>query len=262
MDKLKITIVQTHLHWENIEKNLNHFSQLLDSLNPTDVVVLPEMFTTGFTMNAEKVAENLEGKAFKWLKETAQQKKAVVTGSIVFKEQNNFYNRLFWVQPDGTYQTYDKRHLFSFAGEDQHYTAGKNRLITQYKGWRFCPLICYDLRFPVFSRNFKNKTPLYDCLIYVANWPEVRVDAWSTLLKARAIENQCYVIGVNRIGNDQNNIQYSGHSVVIDPKGNTLSKTQPHQESVETITIDLSTLNDFREKFPVANDSDDFELIG
>jgi len=264
---MNITLIQTSLFWEDREKNLVHFQKLISSIpNPTDLIVLPEMFTTGFTMKPEKNAEEHLGSGFEFMKRMAHQKKAIITGSISTKEHSNYYNRLYWVEPDGKTDTYDKRHLFRMAKEDECYTAGTKKIIKEINGWKICPLICYDLRFPVFSRNtFKNqksKFPQwdYDVLIYVANWPEVRNYPWKQLLIARAIENQCYVIGVNRIGKDGNDYAHSGDSMVINPRGEIISKTAANEESIETITLDKEYLDEFRKAFPVGLDSDDFTL--
>ncbi|MBA3706782.1 MAG: amidohydrolase, partial [Bacteroidetes bacterium] len=214
---LKITIIQSNLHWENKEKNLEMFSKKIAAItDATDLIVLPEMFTTGFSMNPKKFAEIMSGPTIEWLKQKAREKKCVITGSFIAEENGNYFNRLVWMNSDGTYNTYDKRHLFRMADEHNHYNFGKSKLVVELKGWKICPLVCYDLRFPVWSRNVKSE---YDVLIYVANWPERRNHHWRTLLLARAIENQCYSIGVNRIGADGNSIAHSGDSTVIDPRG-------------------------------------------
>ena len=259
---MNITIIQTQLAWENREKNLQHFEKSVSSISsPTDIIVLPEMFTTGFTMNPEKNAEEHLGEGFKWMQKMAKQKNAIITGSIATKENSNYYNRLFWVEPNGKHDSYDKRHLFRMAKEDEHYTAGTKKIIKQIREWNVCPLVCYDLRFPVWSRNrFKNGEWDYDVLIYVANWPEVRSYPWKQLLIARAIENQCYVIGLNRIGKDGNDFAHSGDSMVINPRGEIISKTKAHEESIETISLDMPYLQDFRKVFPVGLDGDGFEL--
>ncbi|MDT8411648.1 MAG: amidohydrolase [Vicingaceae bacterium] len=267
---LKISIIQTELYWENPTNNLAMFTQKIASINDaTDVIVLPEMFTTGFTMNSEKLAETMDGKIIAWMKEQAKNKNAAIVGSIIIKDQiispsgrprGTFYNRLLWVFPDGAIKHYDKHHLFRMAGENNYFSPGKTRLIVEFKGWKICPMICYDLRFPAWSRNIhfgkKTNEPVFDCLIYVANWPEPRVSHWEKLLEARAIENQCYVVGVNRIGKDANNITYSGSSAVINPKGEKLSNTQSHQEKIETITLNYDEMKHYREKFPAIQDAD------
>lgn len=258
MEDLKVTIVQSSLHWENVDANIAAFAGKLSKVpaGETDLIVLPEMFTTGFTMNAEGVAEQENGKALSWMKSVAKEKSAVITGSVVIKDDNGFYNRMFWVRPDGTYETYNKRHLFRMANEHHTYVVGDKKWIVELKGWRFRPLICYDLRFPVWSRNRND----YDCLIYVANWPESRNFPWKQLLIARAIENQSYVIGVNRVGTDGHNQTYSGDSAVLGPKGEQLSKTQAHEEAVETVMLSAKWLKEFREIFPAHLDADAFEI--
>ncbi len=256
MQDLKVTIVQCSLVWESIEENLKAFTARLSQVNSgdTDLIVLPEMFTTGFTMKASSVAEEMNGKAFHWLRQTAQEKQCVITGSVVIKEGEGFYNRLIWMRPDGTYDTYNKRHLFRMANEHHTYVIGDKKLIVNLKGWRISPLICYDLRFPVYSRNRND----YDCLIYVANWPEVRSYPWKHLLIGRAIENQAYVIGVNRIEKDGTGMDHSGDSVVLNFKGIPLSKTEAHQDSIETITLSYNDLEEFRKIFPASLDADNF----
>ncbi len=258
MEDLKVTIVQCPLHWENIEENLSSFTKRLVDIKSGDthLIVLPEMFTTGFTMNAAAVAEPEQGKALEWMKSTAAEKQSVVTGSVVIKEGDKFYNRMIWMRPDGTYESYNKRHLFRMAQEHHTYTGGNDKLIVTLNGWRIRPLICYDLRFPVWSRNRND----YDCLIYVANWPERRSFPWKHLLIGRAIENQAYVVGVNRVGADGTGLIYSGDSVVLNPKGEPLSKTVAHEESVETVTLSYTELEEFRKIFPVALDVDNFVI--
>lgn len=265
MLSLPVTIVQTGLHWQQPEKNRAHFTKLLADVSDSDLVILPEMFSTGFTM---KPAEHAETKhqTLGWMRQAAQQKKLHLCGSLCVKDKDAYYNRLYWVSPDGEYSFYNKRHLFRMGDEQLHYTAGTEKIITQINGWKIMPLVCYDLRFPVWSRNRwkkdsqENLVADYDVLIYVANWPEVRRYPWKQLLIARAIENQCYVIGVNRIGNDGNNIPHSGDSVVINPLGEIISHTKPHEESVETILLDHDFLKSCREKFPVGLDADGFAI--
>lgn len=260
---MKITIVQTHLHWEKREKNLEHFDGLINSIGGTDLIVLPEMFTTGFTMNPEQLAEPANGETLNWLKKKAVEKKSIITGSVSVSENANYYNRLYWVDPSQEVKTYNKRHLFRMAKEDEHYTAGRSKLLVKAGEWIFCPLICYDLRFPVWCRNVFDKQNgiwSYDALVFVANWPEVRSYAWRQLLIARAIENQCYVIGVNRTGPDGNNFAHSGDSMVINPKGEVISKMKSHEEGTETIQLDLHYLQEFRKIFPAGMDADDFTI--
>ena len=266
---MKITLIQTELFWEDREKNLEHFGKLINSIpEKTDLIVLPEMFTTGFSMHPEKVAEVSDGATLAWLKNKANEKNAVITGSVAVEENGKYYNRLFWVEPSGDFKTYDKNHLFRLAKEEEHYTPGDKKITGEIDNWKIRPLICYDLRFPVWSRNRFSVSDRheavgswdYDVLIYVANWPEVRNYPWKQLLIARAIENQCYVVGVNRIGKDGNDFTHSGDSVVINPRGEIISKTKAHTESVETIELDRNYLDDFRKVFPVGLDADDFEL--
>ena len=256
-NRLKITIIQADLAWEKKEDNLNSFSEKLNQITePTDIIVLPEMFTTGFSMKAEKLAEDWNGKTIEWIKQKAKEKNSVIACSLIFSENKKFYNRLIWMNPDGSYQYYDKRHLFRMVNEQKYYTAGNTKLIVEFKSWKICPLICYDLRFPVWCRNQDD----YDVLIYIANWPEKRIYTWKTLLLARAIENQAYVIAVNRVGKDGNGIIYSGDSAVINPKGYIISKTQPYKESVETLALSKDELNNLRKAYPVKLDADEFEM--
>ena len=260
MDNLIIATIQTNLYWEDVDKNLRHFDAKVNSISEfTDIIILPEMFTTGFTMNPKVFAEEHGGKGLQWMMQKAKEKNCVVVGSISVKDNDHFYNRLYWVKPDGSYEFYDKRHLFKMGKEDEHYTAGNKKLIIDHKGWKICPLICYDLRFPVWSRNRKDNT--YDVLIYVANWPEVRSYPWKQLLIARAIENQSYVVGVNRIGQDGNAIIHSGDSALINPRGELLSAANSHEDKTETLILSHSYLEDFRKVFPVMLDGDEFEII-
>ncbi|MFN5459576.1 MAG: amidohydrolase [Bacteroidota bacterium] len=266
MTKLRVTIIQTELFWEDVDRNLSHFTDKISTISETtDLIVLPEMFTTGFTMNPEKNAEHINGKGFNWMIETARKKNCVVCGSISVSDENKFFNRLYWVRPDGTFNFYNKRHLFRMAGEDKHYQCGSEQVIVELKGWKINLQICYDLRFPVYSRNRwdskNNFSAEYDLMLYVANWPEVRSHPWNTLLLARAIENQCFVVGVNRIGADGNGIAHSGNSAVINPRGELLSKVNPHEDKTETVEIDINYLHEFRKQFPVGMDADDFNLL-
>ncbi|MFD2246407.1 amidohydrolase [Pontibacter ruber] len=254
---LRVTIVQTALHWQDAEANRKMFSEKLANAAPkTDLIVLPEMFTTGFSMNAPELAEEAGGPSLAWMQQEAARHHAVVTGSVMVQENGKYYNRLFWVRPDGSYEKYDKRHLFRMAREHETYTSGTDQLVVELKGWRIRPLVCYDLRFPVWSRNTGNR---YDLLLYVANWPKVRSLAWSTLLQARAIENIAYVAGVNRIGTDGNNHPYSGDSAIIHPKGHKLLETT-EAEGIHTLTLSKQELIDFREIFPAHLDADEFRL--
>lgn len=266
MQNLNVTIIQTALHWHNRKDNLSHFTTLIEGIiEPTDLIVLPEMFTSGFTMQVKEAADTLEGETLQWMQYMANKKQAVITGSVVIEIDKKYYNRLLWVQPDGKYLHYDKRHLFRMANENDYFTAGEKRLITKLKDWNVCPLVCYDLRFPAFSRNINFSTNFehqhqYEVLIYVANWPERRSHAWKSLLIARAFENQCYVIGVNRVGTDGNGIVYSGDSMVVSPLGEIMSTTKAHEERVETIPLSIEELKQYRAAFPVINDADEFHL--
>jgi omega-amidase len=264
MSTLTITGIQSQLHWENKKANLRMFEEKIFSVShPTEIVVLPEMFSTGFSMQPETLAETMEGETLQWMKTIAARKKIILTGSIIIKDSSpqgdeGFYNRLVWVLPNGQVGYYDKRHLFAYGDEDQHYTPGGKRLIASVNGWKINLLVCYDLRFPVWSRQ-KNGLE-YDVLIYVANWPEKRVHAWTTLLRARAIENQCYVIGVNRTGEDGKKIHYTGESMAIDPMGEILYHKKD-DEDIFTITLNRSNLEKAREKFPFWKDADRFKII-
>lgn len=258
MKELKISLIQANLHWENIISNLEMFSQEISALPQTDLIVLPEMFSTGFTMNTKACAEKMDGLAVKWMMEQAKKTNAVIAGSLIVDDEGKYYNRLIWMRPDGTYEMYNKRHLFTFAGEQNHYAAGDKNLIVDLHGWKVCPLICYDLRFPVWSRN-KKQNP-YDLLVYVANWPERRSHPWKTLLQARAMENVAYVVGLNRVGDDGNKIFHSGDSAVINYKGEVVSTIKSGVAQSETIKISYDELVEFRKVFPALNDGDEFKL--
>lgn len=227
----------------------------------TEIVVLPEMFSTGFSMRPEQLAETMEGETLQWMKRIASEKKIILTGSLIIKEKEKFFNRLIWMLPNGHYGIYDKRHRFAFAGEDQYYTAGDKRLIASVKGWKINLQVCYDLRFPVWSRQQSQEgEPEYDLLIYVANWPEKRITAWKTLVQARAIENQSYVVGVNRTGTDGNDINYSGGSMIVDPLGEILYHKK-EEEDIFTFTLTKDHLQTVREKFPFWKDADHFTIM-
>ncbi len=257
MDNLKISIVQSALIWENKQANLDAFSTKINQIETeTDVIVLPEMFTTGFSMKPQKLAEPTKDQTYAWMKKQALAKQAAIVGSFIVVEKGKYYNRLLWVNPDEIYEKYDKRHLFSLAKEHLHYTAGNEKIIINYKGWRIRPLICYDLRFPVWARNVND----YDLLLYVANWPTPRAHAWRTLLQARAIENQAYVAGVNRVGEDAFGNSHSGDSAVINPLGELLTSIKPFEEATETIELSVEMMGTFRQKFPFGNDADSFEV--
>jgi predicted amidohydrolase len=270
MPTLTFTIIQSKLVWENKAANLQMFEEKINAIDEqTEIVVLPEMFTTGFSMRPQLFAETMEGETISWMKRIAASNKIILTGSCIIKESDKFYNRLIWMLPNGEYGYYDKRHLFAYAEEDQHFSRGHKRLIASVKGWKINLQVCYDLRFPVWARqaSFQSSregegkaTPEYDVLIYVANWPEKRNHAWKTLLCARAIENQCFVIGVNRVGTDGNNIYHSGNSLVISPLGEVLYH-MADDEDIFTITLQKETLEEVRKKFPFWKDADGFNLL-
>lgn len=265
---LTVTVVQTNLFWEDKKANLQMLEQKINNIQEkTEIVVLPEMFSTGFSMNPEILAETMEGETLQWMKKMAAAKKIILTGSVIIKDfstdaqGDKYFNRLIWMLPNGQHGMYDKRHRFAFAGEDQHYTSGNKRLIASVKGWRINLQVCYDLRFPVWSRQQAQAgEPEYDLLIYVANWPEKRNTAWKTLLQARAIENQCYVVGANRVGKDGNNINYSGDSMIIDPLGEILYHKK-EEEDIFTMTLTKDHLQTVREKFPFWKDADSFTIM-
>lgn len=256
MQTLRLTTIQSSLHWENISANLEMFDQKLQALTgKTDLVVLPEMFTTGFSMNAPRLAESMDGQTVQWLLEQSNALNAVVLGSFIAVENEKYYNRIVVAFPDGNLQIYNKRHLFSLADEHLTFTAGNELLVFEWKGWKICPLICYDLRFPVWSRN----TDLYDLLIYAANWPDRRRQAWKTLLAARAVENQSYTVGVNRVGSDGMGHAYGGDSSVIDYNGNVLYRVSD-TEGIFTIELSLEKQIEFRNKLQFLPDRDVFEI--
>ncbi len=258
MNTLKITTFQAYLFWENIEKNLQNLGLRLSSIREkTDLIVLPEMFNTGFSMNAKELAEPMEGRTMQWMNDQARKFDSVVTGSLIIKERGNYYNRLIWMRQNGTYEKYDKRHLFGMGHEDDTYTPGKTKLFVELNGWKICPMICYDLRFPIWLRN---KNPEYDMLLIVANWPERRSLHWRTLIPARAIENQVYVVAVNRVGHDGNEIYHSGDSMCIDPNGNVVYY-KPNDEDLYTFSISKEELEKSREAFPFLKDADNFKLL-
>ena len=267
MSSLTITTIQTSLVWEDKEANLRLIEKKILALSdPAELVILPEMFTTGFSMKPEFFAETMDGHTVSWMKAIAAQKRIILTGSLIIREGTDYFNRLIWMQPNGVFGYYDKRHRFAFAGEDQSFSAGRARLITSVKGWRVLPLVCYDLRFPVWSRQ----TPFdthdggdgnleYDLLLYVANWPQRRSHAWKTLLQARAIENQCFVAGVNRIGDDGNGIYHGGDSAIIGPLGEVLYEASDREETF-SLTLQKETLTGVRQHFPFWRDADHFTI--
>jgi omega-amidase len=263
MQDLKITLIQSDVHWEDIEANLAMFEEKIWQIGATtDVIVLPEMFTTGFSMAAPRLAEHMNMRTTKWMRQMADQTGALILGSYIVTVHERHYNRLVWMEPGGNMKTYDKRHLFRMANEHKTYAQGESMLIGTWKGWRICPLICYDLRFPVWSRNrwdASSKRLNYDLLIYVANWPMIRINAWDTLLRARAIENVSYVVGVNRIGIDGNDIEYNGHSSVISPKGEAIF-TNEGTDASRTLELNAHSLQAFRDRFPAYIDADEFNI--
>lgn len=256
MEDLRISMIQTELFWEEPSANLDALASVIQPLaQQTDLIILPEMFTTGFTMSATRLGEMMPGPTLEWMQEQAARTGAVVTGSFIAGDEGGHYNRLAWMRPDGGYEYYDKRHLFTLAGEQNHYRPGRRHLVVDYKGWRILPLICYDLRFPVWSRN----TQAYDLLIYVANWPQRRSYAWRHLLIARAIENQAYTIGVNRVGYDGNEIYYSGDSLLLDFAGQIRYRAA-HTKDTFTTTLSKKEQDAYREKFRFLADRDDFTI--
>ncbi len=253
MRDLKITLIQTELVWEDIESNLAGFDAKIDAIeDDTHLIVLPEMFTTGFSMNAADLAQDMNGSSIAWVQEKSRQKNVDIVGSVIVKADGKFFNRLLWAKPDGKIFTYDKRHLFRMAGEEKVYSAGHENITVDLLGWKIRPFICYDLRFPVWTRNIAIQ---YDTAIFIANWPERRSWHWKLLLQARAIENQCYVIGVNRVGTDGNDHSYSGDSSIFDPWGNILFQKR-NQACTHTAELSYDVLQKSRESFPVWMDAD------
>ncbi|GAC1425266.1 MAG: amidohydrolase [Chitinophagaceae bacterium] len=267
MPPLTITIIQSVLHWQDKPANLAMFEEKIKAIKEkTEVVVLPEMFNTGFSMEPALLAESMKGESIAWMRRIATGKKIILTGSLIIEEDGKYYNRLVWMLPSGQYGVYDKRHRFAFAGENEQFTAGSKRLVASVKGWKLNLQVCYDLRFPVWARQAPTQPPPvggepeYDVLIYVANWPERRRHAWNTLLQARAIENQCYVVGANRVGDDGNHIHYSGDSMIVDPLGEVLY-TKAQEEDVFTIVLQKEKLEEVRNKLPFWKDADAFSLF-
>lgn len=253
---MKVTLIQSALVWENPAANRKHFEQKINAVSEdVDLIVLPEMFTSGFTMNPTAVAETMQGETIGWLQALAKARNCAITGSLVIQENGNYYNRLVFVFPSGEIQFYDKRHLFTLAGEDKVYRSGNQKIVIDYLGWRICPLICYDLRFPAFSRNSEE----YDLLIYVASWPKIRTNAWDALLKARAIENMSYAIGVNRLGTDANGYEYIGHSQAIDFLGHYILEPVTSEGNF-SVLLDKEIMVETRQKLGFLNDRDSFEI--
>ena len=264
MSDLTVSLIQTDLAWEDKTANLEMLEKKILALKEkTEIIILPEMFTTGFSMRASALAEPMDGPSVAWMKRLAQTKKVVIAGSLIIEENGLFFNRLIWMLPNGQLGHYDKRHCFSLAGEDRYYTPGDKRLIASVKGWKVNLCICYDLRFPVWSRQAitpESTGPEFDLLVYVANWPDKRIHAWKTLIPARAIENQCYVVGVNRVGQDGNGIQHSGHSMVADPLGE-ITQGEKGAEGILTITLDRNLLDQTRQQIPFWKDADPFLIL-
>ncbi|WP_452229040.1 amidohydrolase [Lacinutrix sp. MEBiC02404] len=256
-EKLRIALIQSDLIWENPKENRIHFTEKITAVaQQVDLIILPEMFTTGFTMHAPELAENMQGESVKWMLEMAKISNAAIVGSLIVSEESKYYNRLLFVHPERKIEIYDKRHTFTLAGEDKVYTAGNKKIIVDYKGWKICPLVCYDLRFPVWARNTEN----YDVLLYVANWPKQRVTAWDALLKARAIENMSYCVGVNRVGLDINNYEYSGSSAVYDVLGEKITNIALGVAQTEIVTLDKNHVKKYRDRLQFLGDRDNFSL--
>lgn len=257
MKNLKVSLIQTDLQWENPAANRHQIAKEMAQLAPSDLILLPEMFTTAFSMDSTRLAEKMDGESVQWMKEQAEKHQAVVCGSLIIAENGKYYNRLIWMRADGSYEYYDKRHLFRMADEEKHFSSGTKRLIVELNDWKICPLICYDLRFPVWSRRKAKEN--FDLLIYVANWPSPRAAAWEKLLYARAIENQSYVLGLNRIGEDAKGNTYIGKSMAIDPKGEAIWQSE-NKSMYGTVELNYEAMTEFREKFPVILDADEFDI--
>ncbi len=264
MEDLRITLVQSGLHWQSIDANLAMFEEKLWNFSPAGgILVLPEMFNTGFSMQARELAETMNGKTHRWMKRMSEQFGVVITGSLIIKEKTNYFNRLIWTDPEGKTFYYDKRHLFRMSGEQKRFSSGNSLISLDFKGWKIRPFICYDLRFPVWTRNKMDDTRedfSYDIILFVANWPASRIQAWETLLKARAIENSSFCIGVNRTGSDGEGTLYNGHSLVLDYKGKTLFEAG-EKEQIDTVILHWKDLQEYRQKFPVHYDGDDYNIV-
>ena len=263
MDNLQITCIQADLRWEDPQGNREHFDQLMNEVpSGTDLVLLPETFNTGFPVDPVKYAETPDGPTMTWMKAKAKKLNAVICGTFLLKIDGHYHNSLVWTRPDGSYELYHKRHTFTLGGETEPIEHGEKPLIVELKGWKIKPMVCYDIRFPVWARNrCQNGVYDYDLGIYLANFPESRIRVWNTLLQARAIENQVYYIGVNRVGDDPEEVHYSGESQVISPKGKVLTKAATDLEAVLSCVLDYEKLQKFREKFPVGKDWDPFQLL-
>lgn len=264
---LSLALVQSRIVWESPAENFKHLNKHLSRLERggTDVVVLPEMFSTGFSMEAKRLSEEMEGPSMQWMFETSQGLKAAVCGSLMIRTGKNYFNRFIWMDPSGNYEYYDKRHLFSMGGEEKVYTAGNDSIVIEHKGWGVCLMVCYDLRFPVWSRNRMEGNGAkakydFDVLLYVANWPAVRSFAWKQLMIARAIENQCFVAGVNRVGKDGRDVEHSGDSALIDPLGQYVAQIKPNKEGLLQVELEWKLLQELRKGFPVLRDADTYRL--
>tara|TARA_X000000368_G_C22993560_1_gene695536 strand:- start:72 stop:848 length:777 start_codon:yes stop_codon:yes gene_type:complete len=253
---LNVTLIQSNLFWEDVDKNHSHVEGLISKISETDIILLPEMFNTAFCPKSTHLAEKMEGKTISWMKEISKNKNCAISGTLMIEENGKVYNRLLWISKEGDVSIYDKSHLFSLVKENKSITKGEKRLIIELYDWKICPLICYDLRFPVFSRNNVD----YDILIYLANWPIKRIDAWDTLLKARAIENQAYTIGVNRVGEDGNKIPFNGHSKVFDAFGKEILSATENKEEILQINLSLDDLKLKRRQMNFLQDRDEFIL--
>ena len=258
METLRISLIQGPLTWEKPEANRGYFGKQIATLQgKTDLILLPEMFSTGFSMRSKALAEPPNGPTRQWMQDQAQKAGSAIVGSVITKGDQNYYNRLYFVFPTGNYEVYDKHHLFTYAKEDKSYTPGGKKLIVDYKNWKICPLICFDLRFPVWARNRED----YDLLLYIANWPKSRILHWDTLLRARSIENLCYTVGVNRIGIDGNNLEYNGHSAIYDALGQKITTSDWEKEFTETTILKKSRLTKVRKTFPFLKEKDSFKFI-
>ena len=253
---LNLSLIQSNLFWEDVDKNLLHFEELISTISETNIILLPEMFNTAFCPKSTHLAETMDGKTVSWMKNISKRKDCAIAGTLMVREGEKVFNRLVWISKNGTVNTYDKHHLFSLIKEERYISKGEGRLIVEEDGWKICPLVCYDLRFPVFSRNDVD----YDVLIYLANWPVKRIEAWDTLLNARSIENQCYTIGVNRVGEDGNGITFNGHSKVFDAFGKEILSSTENKEEVLKIEISLDDLKLKRRQMNFLQDRDDFTL--
>jgi omega-amidase len=262
MQDIKTAIIQTALLWEDIPGNLAMFDKKISDIKEdVDIIVLPEMFNTAFSFNASTIAEMPEGRTMQWLRSKAKEKNCVVVGSLLINENQKYYNRLIWMQPDGEYQYYNKKHLFRFAGEHDVFSAGNEKITPSLKGWSFRPFVCYDLRFPLWNMNSYSKGKFeFDCMLFVANWAEPRRKPWMSLLVARAIDNQSYVIGLNRVGTDGKGVSFSGDSMVVDPRGNIILQIPAFKEATEIVSLVYSEIQSFREQFPVSMDWDKFTI--